>query len=348
MHETVRSFRCHYCKEGFTSKQALKQHMSIHKDIDPLKCQLCGEKLPNQEEYTAHKNKHIELKQSGNCEYCGNKTFYFGLKEHIAKMHQPRSCDICNLVFYDEKSMENHRKSHQEEPLKEDFICNICNKQFEFPRYLKAHIKRHEENYKKFKCDLCEKTFSSKRDLTDHLNVHADVKNYKCKICDKAFRTKQSVNKHMPIHSDKRPFQCKLCEKRFKKQSILRKHSFTHSRARPYHCDLCVRKYKSKESLRVHRLTHQKVRHKCNICAKSFKFNTVFKSHECFKNRFDINNRRCSFCKRQCKSSVTYACHVLAHSQRKLFKCEICQAKLKYEYHLKLHEIRHRNVNEIK
>ncbi|KAJ8981758.1 hypothetical protein NQ317_004938 [Molorchus minor] len=149
MHETVRSFKCHFCEEAFTSKQALKQHMGIHKDIDPLKCQLCGERMSNQEEYTAHKNRHIELKQSGICEYCGNKTFYFGLKEHIQKMHQPRSCGICSLVFYDEKSMENHKKSHQEEAIKEDFICHICNKQFEFPRYLKAHIKRHQENYKK-------------------------------------------------------------------------------------------------------------------------------------------------------------------------------------------------------
>ncbi|XP_023309748.1 zinc finger protein 92-like [Anoplophora glabripennis] len=90
MHETVRSFKCHFCKEAFTSKQALKQHMAIHKDVDPLKCQLCGERMANGQEYTAHKNKHIELKQSGNCEYCGNKTFYFGLKEHIEKMHQPR------------------------------------------------------------------------------------------------------------------------------------------------------------------------------------------------------------------------------------------------------------------
>ncbi|KAJ8944423.1 hypothetical protein NQ318_002119 [Aromia moschata] len=139
MHETVRSFKCHFCEEAFTSKQALKQHMGIHKDVDPLKCQLCGERMPNLDEYIAHKNKHIELKQSGNCEYCGNKTFYFGLKEHIEKKHQPRSCDICSLVFYDDKSMENHKKSHQEEPLKEDFICNICNKQFEFPLPEGAH-----------------------------------------------------------------------------------------------------------------------------------------------------------------------------------------------------------------
>nr|XP_023019904.1 gastrula zinc finger protein XlCGF26.1-like [Leptinotarsa decemlineata] len=349
MHETVRSFLCHFCKESFTSKQALKQHMGIHKDEDPLKCQCCGEKLANIEEFTVHRNKHIELKQSGNCEYCGNKTFYFELKDHIQKMHHPRSCDICSLVFYDQKSIDNHRRSHLEETEREDYICTICGKQFEFPRYLKAHAKRHEEDYKKFRCDLCQKSFSSKRDLTDHLNVHANVKNYHCKVCNKAFRTKQSVNKHMPIHSEKRPFKCTLCDKRFKKQSILRKHSFTHSRLRPYVCELCPKNYKSKESLRVHRLTHQKRKKKCKGCKKSFTFETVYKSHACLSvYRFNVNNRRCNFCKRQCKTSATYYYHLQGHCGAKRFSCSICKVPLKYLYQVHLHEIIHRNSKSSK
>ncbi|XP_057660328.1 zinc finger protein 836-like isoform X2 [Diorhabda carinulata] len=115
MHETLRSFLCHFCKESFTSQQALKQHLVIHKDIDSF----------ISDEFT-NRNRHVDQKSSGICEYCGNKTFYFGLKDHIEKVHQPRSCDICNLVFYDEKSMENHRKNHLEESVREDYSCQVC------------------------------------------------------------------------------------------------------------------------------------------------------------------------------------------------------------------------------
>nr|CAH7720579.1 unnamed protein product [Callosobruchus chinensis] len=243
MHETVRSFPCKFCNEAFSSKQAVKQHLLLHTEED------IGDGPTEQ---------GIDSEQAGYCEYCATKTYYFNLKDHIAQAHQPRTCKICNNVFYDEKSMQNHNKSHLELPTKEDLVCGACGKQFEFPRYLKAHLKRHEDDYKKYKCDLCGKGFSSNRDLKDHINVHTDVKAYNCEICGKAFRTKQCVKKHMPIHSDKRPYQCKVCVKSFKKYSILSKHYLTHSGAKPHGCELCGKRYKSKESLSVHMQSHDK------------------------------------------------------------------------------------------
>lgn len=90
MHETVRTFRCRFCDEEFSSKEAQQRHTAVHKDEDPLKCRLCGETSSDAEHLSMHQNRHIELKQSGSCDYCGNKTFYFDLKDHIEKTHQPR------------------------------------------------------------------------------------------------------------------------------------------------------------------------------------------------------------------------------------------------------------------
>ncbi|XP_072396062.1 zinc finger protein 711-like [Diabrotica undecimpunctata] len=349
MHETVRSYPCRYCRESFTSQQAREQHTAIHKDIDPLKCTTCGEKLADLEEFTLHRNKHLDVKASGTCEYCGNKTFYFGLKEHIEKTHQPRSCEICSLIFYDEKSMENHQKSHLEEAIKEGYACQECGKIFEFPRYLKAHMKRHEQDYKKYKCDLCSKFFCSKRDLQNHLNVHANIKNFACEICNKPFRTKESVRKHMPIHSEKRPFECPLCDKRFKKQSILRKHSFTHSKVRQFACDLCEKTYKTKESLRVHKIAHhQRRKKKCKICKKTFHFESIYKQHDCVtRYRFDICKRRCNVCKRFCRTIITYVHHLRGHLRERLFQCNICKEPLRNQYQVKLHTISHRNEKKV-
>lgn len=314
--------------------------MAIHRDTDPLKCQLCNIRLPDTDSLTDHQNKHIELKESGYCVYCANSTFYFNLKDHVEKKHKPRTCEICNLVFYDDKSIENHRRSHTEKELtKEPLSCQICQKQFEFPRYLKAHLKRHEDTYKKFKCDICSKGFSSRRDLTDHLNVHANVKNFKCPICDKAFRTKQNVAKHMPIHSEKRPYQCKECQKAFKKQSILRKHLFTHLKDRPFKCEFCDKTYKSKESLRVHKFTHNKAKFYCRTCKGGFLTVKEWYGHGCSvfsKPKY----YSCSFCRRVFRKQILLRIHVRNMHDVRYFWCDLCNQVLKRKYNLIVHKFK--------
>ncbi|CAH0564687.1 unnamed protein product [Brassicogethes aeneus] len=340
LHEAIRNYKCHYCAESFASKEFLKEHMGVHRDADPLKCQLCNIRLPDKEAFNEHENKHIELKESGYCVYCANSTFYFNLKDHVEKKHSARACEYCDLVFYDEKSIENHKKSHLDEVnSKEDLLCTICNKQFEFPRYLKAHLKRHEDSYKKFKCDLCEKGFSSKRDLTDHVNVHKNIKNFKCPICDKAFRTKQNVAKHLPIHSEKRPYKCTLCDKSFKKQSILRKHSFTHLKDRPFKCDVCDKTYKSKESLRVHKLTHNKPKFDCKMCASTFDSLSHLYGHSCRSNK-TLKFFICNFCKRGFLKKTLLSIHVRNMHQKVSFTCDTCGILFNRKYKYVLHTFR--------
>ncbi|XP_060523133.1 zinc finger protein OZF-like isoform X1 [Cylas formicarius] len=343
MHETVRSFQCNYCYSAFTSRQALQQHKTIHRDEDSTKCPFCNETFTDHEKFEEHKKKHVDMKETGTCEYCLNKTFYINLKEHVEKMHKPRTCNLCSLVFFDDKSLNNHQKSHMEIQNKNELVCNLCGKQFDFIRYLKAHVKRHQDDYKKFKCQLCDKAFSSKRDLTDHTMVHSDVKNYKCSICNKAFRTKQSVNKHMPIHSDKRPFECRLCQKTFKKQSILRKHMITHSNIRPFQCQLCSKTFKTRDSLGIHKkYSHTKWKLQCKTCHRRFQYKTSLKTHDCKGVKTRYHQRFCRHCKRRLKRVSTVACHKLGHFSRKLFYCDICKSEFKFKYSLIIHRMKHR------
>lgn len=147
-------------------QKALKHHTLLHQDEGPLKCQLCHEHFQHFEDLGAHKERHHEIKETGKCEYCGNKTFNFNLKKHLEKMHQPRNCDICDLVFFDQKSMVNHRKCHRDKSVQSEIICHLCGKNFDCPRNLKFHMKIHKEDLKKcnknFKYDICVKTFSHK------------------------------------------------------------------------------------------------------------------------------------------------------------------------------------------
>ncbi|CAH0564688.1 unnamed protein product [Brassicogethes aeneus] len=168
IHLKDRPFKCDVCDKTYKSKESLRVHKLTH-NKPKFDCKMCASTFDSLSHLYGHSCRSNKTLKFFICNFCKRgflkKTL---LSIHVRNMHQKvsftcdtcgilfnrnaKACEYCDLIFYDKKSMENHKKSHLGEVnSKEDLLCTICNKQFEFPKYLKAHLKQHEDSYKKYK-----------------------------------------------------------------------------------------------------------------------------------------------------------------------------------------------------
>lgn len=111
------------------------------------------------------------------CELCLPKIRVFkrkqGLNEHIKLKHgktpqEPVLCDICNLPFVNDQSLNTHKnKYHPDEQL--NYPCSKCDFIGLTKSGLDSHLKTHEEPT--FKCEQCDLSYYHKTSLTKHIKT---------------------------------------------------------------------------------------------------------------------------------------------------------------------------------
>lgn len=62
-------FECDHCAQSFSAKQALTQHVLIHKNAKPLKCDICGKAFRQQSALSklVHHGIVIALNRESSC-----------------------------------------------------------------------------------------------------------------------------------------------------------------------------------------------------------------------------------------------------------------------------------------
>ena len=81
------------------------------------------------------------------------------------------SCPLCEMKFYEEKTLSRHHLLKHTENRTKDFPCDMCNKALYEMSKLKLHIKKvHSEN--KLSCNVCGKLFKTSDNLKIHKKTH--------------------------------------------------------------------------------------------------------------------------------------------------------------------------------
>ena len=149
-----------------------------------------------------------------------------------------------------------------------------------------------------------------------------EEKSHKCEICSFGCSSNQQLETHVNnVHDKRRDFKCKHCDKAY----LIRNHLNVHVRIEheelPHLCDVCNKSFTTKEGVKKHYFSvHEDKVTKCNICDKTFS-----KVH-------------------------TYLNHRNVHRKRtnsKVFQCKVCEKMFRSDDHLKIHEKRQHENEEI-
>jgi len=132
-------------------------------------------------------------------------------------------------------------------------------------------------------CDLCDKSFTSASTLYHHKRaIHGSGKPYECSQCGATFNYMHSMKLHSLKHAGRRPHLCTTCGKSYLTASHLKCHVNTiHLSTKRFICNICNKSFPYETSYKLHRSLHTGDRpFKCPTCAKNFITRAALREHE--------------------------------------------------------------------
>lgn len=130
-----------------------------------------------------------------------------------------------------------------------------------------------------------------------------------------------------------KPYKCVVCGKAFTESSTRRKHTLTHFPERKlsldsYSCEICGKMIKGQHSFKRHMQIHTRqkstenyVSQQCPVCNKTVKSN--FKQH--MKNHELERSFKCELCDARFKNAYGVKVHMLTHNGKKDYCCDVCK-----------------------
>ncbi len=161
---------CPVCKQTFSQKHSLDDHMRTHTGVKPFACDFdgCTKRFAQRAGLRNHKFTHLSVEK------------------------KPLACPLCPLHFAQQAHLRSHMRTHTGE---KTFKCEECGELFALDNTLKCHIRTHTGE-KPFICKQCGKGFAQKGTLNKHLRTHTGENLYHCSICGQGFTQKHSATIH--------------------------------------------------------------------------------------------------------------------------------------------------------
>ncbi|XP_036072527.1 zinc finger protein ZFMSA12A-like isoform X2 [Oryzias melastigma] len=201
----------------------------------------------------------------------------------------------------------------------------------------KAADKTPREWRKKRACKICGCWYNSLGGLIKHMWIHMDEPQRVCGVCGDAFESTEELKEHLRNYD--KVYKCEECGKTFLKILLLKSHLAVHSKNANFRCDICGKKFGAERALNLHSWSHAEERpHKCDLCDKSFGLKSLLQAH-----RKNHNKWQCHLCNRSLSSSRALAWHLMSHSEKRHFACEVCGKRFKILHTLNIHKKVHMN-----
>ncbi|OXA53944.1 Zinc finger protein 26 [Folsomia candida] len=302
-HVGTKSHTCHVCGQAFYLQADLRTHLYIHEGKLQVKCETCGEMLPNKNAHQAHRVK-VHGEDPFVCEVCvtllkgrqvkghgtpqvgtrwkglgeGIRNIYtlWGLKplpdvseteEYFRVFAHLLICKLpiyCCVKFWATQNSSSFSTFRPPSNKVKEVDFDLLEGNLTFVLLLKIYnVSKNDEKISEGDCAM----------LT---------------VCHTLFFSTKDLKTHMTSHSDERPFPCPHCEKSFKTRStrgqhVKHIHNANFVLKTPHKCVHCGKEYPRKSYLEGHvRSAHTGERpFVCTHaqCGKGFVLETMLTEH---------------------------------------------------------------------
>ncbi|XP_072020701.1 uncharacterized protein [Amphiura filiformis] len=254
--EEIRQYKTDQCEiEGMLSDKRPKKKKYVGWHTLPLKikCKLCNELLPDEEDMkrhviSEHSNQHFPMPKRHKDQVVrknmGNVDESISDFEVSALSTRMRRCVMCN-EYVPERGIVAHQERHG----RLDVMCELCGEVFSHKGRLYSHKANMHDN-ELHQCDECGKSYTNKRRLHSHTQRHRKCV---CDICGKQMPSKGAYRRHKVTHLVVKPYQCSECGKGFSQNTNLKSHMRVHTGVKPFRCDLCPQAFTHNVSLKTHK-----------------------------------------------------------------------------------------------
>ncbi len=109
----LRVEKCQECGFETLGKGLMNKHMVVHRESNPVQCDICNKMYPRATALAEHKRRC----HSGSIHVCSSCSFSSRdkskLAKHIAQVHEEKrfNCSMCNYKTFTETRFRNHQRS---------------------------------------------------------------------------------------------------------------------------------------------------------------------------------------------------------------------------------------------
>ncbi|XP_015592843.1 zinc finger protein 569 [Cephus cinctus] len=323
-------YRCSKCHDMFKNKKLLKKHYKYSHETASEKsqgCNACGKELNNLKALRTHiKMKHGRSNRQGfRCRLCEDK---FHTKEdrklHYEKIHcgeSPFICMDCGKGFSSKSGLYGHRQLHKKD---QQSTCQYCGKIFNRRDSYHEHVLIHVGP--RHRCPYCPKEFVQRSNLIRHIRIHTGQKPYSCTFCEKRFSDKGACNSHIRVHTKEEQCACSYCGQVFTKKQKLKYHIRKHTGEGLLSCEICAKTFTNTFALKEHRTIHDRqTQMMCIECGRAFSNQKYLERHMATVHPGPESlSFICPICDKVFYQQSRLKYHIVTHTEKKYFDCELC------------------------
>lgn len=359
-----KKFKCHLCCNEYISEKFLMLHVNrdhIKSEGKKFPCPTCLNEYATKKHLKIHMKEHELLFQ---CSYC--------LKPYASKKLILKHIASCHSSQSDVKPRTSEHKMRT-------YKCYKCSQDFLSIQYLQQHLKKCDtqsfpSDFKEiFQCSVCFERFTSKLAIRQHMDefhdtdtqqnnsrgpVHKRNKGQHEDSTKNNGRSSSNPSKSKEI-SNRKPYECEICYKTFGYMASYKYHMESHEESgdsklneKKFECSYCDRTFSKTHCLRDHiRTFHEGKMYKCEVCSKTFGYNSNYKRHLKSHTKKETDdseaskakeyNFECSECAQTFSQKRYLTDHIRHIHEGRKYECEICSHSFghiaNYKRHLKSH-----------
>jgi len=272
----------------------------------PRVCLICHEEYRSSKSLVEHSIEVHDEPKPFQCQECTYKTERYDLLTQHSKIHVPggeRECPECGQKFAQKYSLEHHRALKHNVEGTQNIVCQCCGDVFKTYQSYKNH-KRSNIPMEPVVCTECGKTVGNKTKLYMHMKNSHPTETFTCEHCGWISKTKGAFKTHQLLGCPKnrKADESLICTRPVKKKS-----------QEGGVCDFCS---ESVENLRLHTL----------------------RLHIRVLNEDGTDLFQCCFCDKSFGRKSTLSHHLLLHTGKPVYKCDICSIEYKEKRSLTKHQ----------